>query len=693
VKGHQPLSNRAISFSVVLIILLTAAYLRLSELSILPTGLNSEEITNVRIIETIRAGGIELFYDIGDETTYRGREPLYQMMVASVTTFTGSGSLGYRMLSVWTGLLTVAVIYATARRITGYFGALSASALFAFSFSTVLLSRQVTPSVILPLLVIGTLTLLMQILPIYRRRWHRGNIIEATLLLGVLLGLGIYIHPIGWLVIAINAGFIIYMLRTRGKIASLQVSRRRNGYLALLLFIVLIPCIPYLLSSIRNPELSGFQRIISDNLGNYSPQNTINSIGGLIFAGDPSPLRNLPNRPLFDPISAFVMVIGLGWSLFHWREPRYTLLLFAFVILSPTFLFSVTAPNFDNYAPILPILALFFAIGIHHLQHYAPKQLKPVIMLATAGLFVFNANWTAGDLQNWRDHPEVQTAHRSNIGQLAAYIDRTSHEIPTVICGWRAYQAPSIRDLTNAQLITVLLNRGQNANIRYADCYNAMILVAGGEGQQIIIPSTHVLDHAQAPIQAWLDYGEFITRDDVPDSSVMMLEVEQELADFGGLLINGRTVSYAPEAGGTLDQRYHTPLQFAGNLTLLGYMMPPSNTYQAGDNLSLDTYWRIDGGVPSDLRLFSHILYDPSSRPVANTDVTHVNPRFLRSRDIVIQVTSIPIPQSLPSGEYDISIGAYQDASEVRLSVLDQGQIRGTRLFLDRINIQTAETP
>jgi 4-amino-4-deoxy-L-arabinose transferase-like glycosyltransferase len=687
------LSNRALSFFVIVIILLVASVLRLTELSVLPSGLNSEEITNVRIIETIRAGNIELFYDIGDETTYRGREPFYQILVAMTTTLTGSGSLGYRVVSVWIGLITIAITYATARRMTGYFGALSASALIAFSFWTTLLSRQVTPSVFLPLLVIGALTLLMQILPVYRRKWHRGNIIEATLLLGVILGLGVYIHPIGWLVTAISAGFIFYMLRTRGKTSSLQVSRRRNSYLALLLFIVLIFYIPYLMSSIRNPELSGFQRIISQNLGNYTPQDTINSIGGMIFSGDPSPLRNLPNRPLFDSISALMMLIGLGWSLFHWREPRYTLLLFAFAILSPTFLFSVTAPNFDNYAAVLPILALFFGIGVHNLRAYVPRRLTHGVTLATIGLFVFNIYWTSTDFTQWREHPEVQSAHRSHIGEIAAYIDRTSHQIPTVICGWRAYQAPSIRDLTNAQLITVLLNRGQNANIRYADCYNALVLTQGGARQQVIVPSTHVLQNTNPAIKYWLDQGELLSGDNVPESAVLMLDVERDLADFGGMLIHGQTVSYAPEAGGSPNETYHTPIRFAGNLTLLGYLTQEFNTYGAGDNFSLITYWRTEGKVSHDLRMFAHVLYDPVSSPVANTDVTHVNPRFLRDRDIVVQVTTIPLPQSLPTGEYSVSIGAYQDANEARLSVLDGGQIRGTRLFLDNIIIQTAETP
>jgi hypothetical protein len=41
----------------------------------------------------------------------------------------------------------------------------------------------------------------------------------------------------------------------------------------------------------------------------------------------------------------------------------------------------------------------------------------------------------------------------------------------------------------------------------------------------------------------------------------------------------------------------------------------------------------------------------------------------------------------MPSGTYDISIGAYQADTEARLPVFDGEQRRGDRLFLYQINV------
>jgi hypothetical protein len=47
----------------------------------------------------------------------------------------------------------------------------------------------------------------------------------------------------------------------------------------------------------------------------------------------------------------------------------------------------------------------------------------------------------------------------------------------------------------------------------------------------------------------------------------------------------------------------------------------------------------------------------------------------------------VRLPESLPEGDYMISVGAYQDTSNARLDVLENGQPRGTRLFLYDITV------
>jgi hypothetical protein len=99
-----------VSFGLAALLLLVGAVLRLWNITTLPPGLNRDEISDIRIAETVRQGRVEVFYDLGGE----GREGLFPAMLAAVTSITGGGLIGYRMLSVWAGLLTLALMYALA---------------------------------------------------------------------------------------------------------------------------------------------------------------------------------------------------------------------------------------------------------------------------------------------------------------------------------------------------------------------------------------------------------------------------------------------------------------------------------------------------------------------------------------------------------------------------------------------------
>ena len=101
------------------------------------------------------------------------------------------------------------------------------------------------------------------------------------------------------------------------------------------------------------------------------------------------------------------------------------------------------------------------------------------------------------------------------------------------------------------------------------------------------------------------------------------------------------------------------------------------------------TYWRTQGTVPPDLRLFTHILIDPGARPPANTDVLNLQARFLQDRDVFVQATNVILPDNFPPGEYILSIGGYQDTSGIRLDVLENGVPRSTSLFLGKIMVVT----
>jgi hypothetical protein len=104
--------------------------------------------------------------------------------------------------------------------------------------------------------------------------------------------------------------------------------------------------------------------------------------------------------------------------------------------------------------------------------------------------------------------------------------------------------------------------------------------------------------------------------------------------------------------------------------------------------VTLITYWRADGPLEPDLRIFAHILRNPSTEPVLQNDVLSVDASLLRDRDVFIQIISIPLPPDFPSGEYHLSVGAYRSSTKTRLPVYDATNEHGDRLFLDTITVE-----
>ncbi|PJF22827.1 MAG: hypothetical protein CUN56_04045 [Phototrophicales bacterium] len=662
-----------VSYIIAVILLLLGAGLRVWNFTTLPSGFHEDEIINIRIAETAKSGNIEVFYDLGGE----GREGFYQITLAFVTSMIGGGTLGYRLLSLWVNLIMLAVVYAAGKRLFGAVGGLSAMGLLAVNLWSNLLSRQVIPYTMLPFWVAVVILMLSIALPIYKRRRKRGDNTTIAAFLGVLIGISLYIHPVGLLILAFSSLFIIFMLAS-----GQQMSRRRLSYIGFALLIIIIMGMPYLISSLRNPQLGGIDRLIGEK-ATLTANAVLDGISALGIRGDANPLHNIPGRPLFEPVALVMMIIGFLVALRDWRQPRFALLLIASLVLSPVFLFSAKVPNFLNYAASLPILVLFFGLGITILMDYLPRW----VIVGGAGLLIIaNGFWTVQDLFiNWQNTPSVQATKHYRLGQLAAYIDRTADEYPTIICGWTTNQSPTSSQLTDAQLISIMLNRKDSFNIRYVDCYNALVFTNGGETQQIILPNPANIMEAHPTIRAWLQAGDYVQDIHLPPDGVLLLNQKAELEALLGQLTDpviGSKVSYAPEAGGSSEVVFNTPISFGGNVTFLGYQLVNGQDYHPGDIITLITYWRTQGKVPPDLRLFTHILSDPGASPPANTDILNLNPRYLQDRDVFIQVTYIVLPTSLPAGQYQVSIGAYQTTSDLRLDVLDNGQARGTRIFL-----------
>lgn len=658
-------------------LLLIAALLRGHRLPQLPPGFSEEEYISLRIVESQRAGHVAVFYDHAPGEESRGRDGLYPALLGIGTLLTGGGAAGYRALSLFISLLTLAVVYALTRKLCGTFGAAAALALLAFSLWPVLLGRSVTPVALTPLLAAATMLGLTQVLSVPARMGGRLPGTNAFAALGLVAALGIYAHPVQFWLVAAALLFIYWLTRIQGPLTlTLSLS------LFFVLLIMLIALAPYGLSMLRLFELGGLARLLGDYDFYAGPplQSIVRNLAGVLFVGDASPLHNLPGRPLIDLASGVIALVGVMVTIRFRRRPRFALPLIFFLVLAPPALLVNDSPNFAAMAVLLPLLALFFGFGAAALSVSLGRGSRFVPAIALLVLPAANLLWTSHDFYRvWAHAPDTLDAWNGRSGQLARHVESSARELPTVVCLPSVNPGPSA-ELSDAWRMLLLLH-DRGASLRYADCRTGLVLANGGELQQIVLPDEETLQDMHPLLKDWL-LGHALPPDPtLPPESLFALDVSEQLGDKAGSFTTTSILRLAPEAPGGAGTMM-PPVTLEDNLTFLGHEPAEARRYAAGDVLTSVTWWRVDGPLPEDLRLFTHVMPDPVVITAQN-DLISVLPASLQPRDVFIQVSYVNLPDSAPPGDYLVSVGAYRQRDERRLQVIHEGELRGTRLFLE----------
>lgn len=660
--------------------MLLAAGLRLWDVSTLPLGLHSDEVTNLRLMETIRrTGNISVFYNVGGDIPH-GQEVFYPTAQAIATLFFTSGSLGYRVLGIFASIITLPLLYTLGVRLYGRIAGLLAMALVGFNMWAVLLGHQVVMESILMPLVVATMLALARALPVYRETEDERTNTTTFAALGILLGMSFYIHPASLVLVLGSMLTIAYSL-----LFVRPFSGRRLSYTGFAILLTLIISVPYLLSTVRLPELAASGRFFGAFDGVLEP--TLRGLEGLFINGDQNPITNIPGRPLFNPLTMVIVAAGLFVSLRRIRQPRFALLLIMTGSLMPYAFLRPNGPNFFGLTVLMPSVALLFGFGGAWIYEQLRRPYTFIAAAAFVALFAYFGISSGVDLYtNWRARDDVRQAYQSDIAEIAHYIDATSAQIPTVFCD-NAWQSPVPRTgaLTRAQIIRIMLNTTEE--LRTADCRNALIFANAGQRHQIVLTQADIVDQMHPFLKFWLDNMTPVNRDDLPENSVYIYDNPELLANQLGIYTTTAPATFPLRNGETEHRPVPPPVRFGGNITWMGYERTDvQHTYEPGDTVPVINFWRVEGIVPADLLFFTHILQDPVS-VAANRDVIYVDPRTLSNRDVFVQVTEIPLPPTFLPGNYDVSIGAYQQTSETRLPVFDENQVRDERLILYNITV------
>jgi MFS family permease len=342
---------------------LLALFLRLYKLDQVPYPIENDEATLGSEVHNILHGDLTNFFQLGwnwDSLLNSIPE------VVSIGIF-GNTIFGVRFAPAIFGTFTVLFLYFLARfmfdKLTAFLAALCLLAIPPHLH----FSRLGVPNII-----VGFWAVL--VFWITYRAIKSGHMSDY-LLAGLLTGLPLYSYTGSQLVSAIGAGMLVVcILVKRGYL--------RKHWRNLLVYAVILAIVvaPSLYLAHLHPE-TFLVRFRGDNIfANHwlisEPRNSGRSIAVALFdqfristlvfvsVGATGGFYDSP-LPFLFPVAAILFVLGLGYSLFHIKDPRHLLLqiwFWSIVILGCVIY--VPAPSTERMVGSFPVAALFCAIGL-----------------------------------------------------------------------------------------------------------------------------------------------------------------------------------------------------------------------------------------------------------------------------------------------------------------------------------------
>jgi len=322
--------------------------------------------------------------------------------------------------SLLPSILTLLALYPLARHLFGVPTALLSTFLLAVNRWHVNMSRWGWNEVAPPLFQVGAAFFLLR--GVRRRHW--GDCAVG----GLLLGLGMYTYLSSRLVVVAFVGYLLYRLIVeRGFL--------RRAWPGLLVFFLLwaMTFAPLASTYARNPftfwnrtrQVSVFNDL--ERVGSYQPlwDNTLSHLKMFHVTGDSNPRHNLPGEPMLDAVTGVLFLVGLGYSLWRWKDHRRGLLVLWVVVTLLGGILSLVAeaPQAYRTLGVVPAIAIMAGDALAHAvavlsRLFRPRLARPIAALLAVGLLgcagwlnmdlFFNVQ--AKDVRVWQAFSPVETA-------------------------------------------------------------------------------------------------------------------------------------------------------------------------------------------------------------------------------------------------------------------------------------------
>jgi 4-amino-4-deoxy-L-arabinose transferase-like glycosyltransferase len=633
------------------LILLLAFGLRLYGLTEIPPGLTHDEANHGREAIGILRGVWLFVFPLN-----YGSEPLYSYTAAASMRLFGETLFALRFVNVLFSVFAIGVTFLWVRRRFDQTTALVTAVLLSVTFWPLASAREALRAGMLPFFM-GTAVWFFWLLldkdsGHTRRRWW------FAIAFGVCVAITLHIYlaaRVAWLLFPL---FLLYLAWQRRDTFS---QSWRPALIGLLLAGVLVT--PLFIYLERNPyaltRLSMLDAPL-ENLrnGNLLPlwQNATSALLAFIWPGygDQFLAYNIPGRPVFDAVSAFFFVLGLGICLWRWKRPSYAFILLWFGVgILPSLITGPTANTTRNLAALTPIFVLpaigfgtavtLFRDRLQSVSHWLPAVI--------ATLWLLFAGWRSATdyFIIWANDPDVRSAYQVN---LVATLDYLADKNPTeTVLLSTVYPGPAHDPSIN------LVLTGEEASKRWADARWALV-APGGQSSRAMIP---VSTPPHPFFAQWLQLRDTVTlRSD---------DLDPGFAEYW--LDASQLQSWAQETA---------VANFNNALTL--HHAEWLNPVLPGETAELLLVWRITNPsnvgpiVPpvftTDVVMFTQIL-DPSGVPFAQQDALDAPSWDWQAGDLVAQIHPVAIPAETLPGSYQAIVGIYDRLSGNRLPVLGDG--------------------
>ena len=647
------------------VVLLGAIFLRLYSLDTVPGGLLWDEAHNGLDALRILDGERPIFL-----TENFGREVLFVYLQAISVAFLGQTSLALRMVSAIIGILTVVAAYLLARRMFGARVALLTCGWLTISLWHLIFSRIGLRSISLPLfLAVGFYCLWRGLEEVSARSTAPNRTRPAIwfALGGIVMGLSLYTYST-----ARFAPFVILALALYVALLHRHLLSQALPGLVLALTLTTLVFLPEGFFFLSHPasllERAQDVWVFNPELNRGNPEqalfdSALRSLGMFAIRGDSHWDRNISGRPIFDLLSALLMLIGIALAVRRFREPAHGfIVIWLIVMFVPGLLAIKDTPNYLRVTGLIPAIFMLPSLGAAWLwdawESRTPEMLRALPLFVVTLAFLGGAFHTYNSyFVTWPKAPEIAqlfTVDRFATLQVARRLVWTEYK-PIFMSGGE-YHDPRVSFF--------LLGQPEAQYIRTFDAERSIIFPADHASANYLL--TWTPPHAPM-IGKYFDEGSAQIIETAPSGRPIMLH---------------RLLDPRP----TFEPEWPVAARFGDHIFVDGFDLPKEA--HAGGAIIVRWYWRI---LATDERefAFTNQVFGEDDRRRGQLDDLGFVPSYWPTGTSGVSTFVIHIDPEAPTGAYWLHAAMYElHTPDSNLPVFDtHGNQAGNHLRLGPIKV------